>query len=170
MSKIIIPIDAVKIGGALNSFYYDNAILRSDVITLTDETNATADGVFDLSIADVGSILDALGDTEGYLMAVQTPIALLDLDVPDPLPNNKTLNGQAVEVFKKFSDWFNTGAEIWKKDDDTEIIFYTNPFASNESSYLKGSEIAIINDIGGTVNILTIAQAEAETATGWTKV
>ena len=81
-----------------------------------------------------------------------------------------TLDGSAVEVPKAFKHWILPGADIWKKDDDTEIMFYTNPFAGNVSKYLKGSEISIINDIGSTVNILTILDAEALVVTGWTKL
>jgi len=124
-----------------------------------------------MGISEVDSILVAGGEVEGYLMAIKAPMALLDANVPDTLPNWNTLNGSAVEVAKQFKDWFNVGAEIWKKDDDSEILFFTNPFASNENSYLKGSEIKTLFQIQpATISVLTIADAEILTATGWTRV
>lgn len=170
MSKVTIPLIAVEIGGTLNSWYYNNCVLRSDVVKTTDDVNATAADSFEFSLADVASILAEGGEVSEYLMAVQSPIALLDTDVPEGLPNRLTLDGTATEVAKQFKNWLVPGAEIWVKDDDTEILFYTNPFAGGVSQYLKGSEISIINSIAGTVSILTIANAELETSTGWTKL
>jgi hypothetical protein len=166
-----IPLIEVEIGGSVFNYYYNNVILRADVVQTTTNGTATATGNISPDIAEVNSILTAGGETFEYLMAIKANIALLDTDVPDPLPNNKTLDGTATEVLKTFSGWLVPGAEIWKKDDNTEILFYTNPFAGNPSSYLKGSEIKIINDINpAQIDILTIEAAEIETATGWTKL
>lgn len=170
MAKIILPIAEVQNGGTLHSWYYDEAIIRSDVNKKTDSINATAEGIFDLSLGNVGSILTNGGEVEAYLMAVHAPMSLLDTEVPDGLPKRMTLDGSAVEVPKAFKHWILPGAELWKKDDDTEILFYTNPFAGNVFQYLKGSEISIINDIHATVEILTIVDAEILVATGWTKI
>lgn len=170
MSKIEIPIAEVEIGGALFDFYYNKCMIRSDVVKETTDTTATAIDNFDLSITDVADILAEGGEVSEYLMAVRAPIALLDTDVPVGLPKRTTLDGTATEVPKQFKNWFVPGAEIWKKDDDTEIIFYTNPFAANENQYLTGSEISIINAISPSVTILTITDAEIETATGWEKL
>ena len=171
MSKIVIPIGEIEKGGSLEDLFYNKAMIRTNVIKSELDGNSIAEGIIDMSIGEVNQILTAGGEVFEYLMAVKAIIGLLDIDVPDPLPNNKTLNGLAVEVLKTFSGWLVPGAEIWKKDDDSEILFYTNPFAGNENSYLKGSEIKIINDINpGNIDILTIADAEAETASGWTKL
>ena len=171
MSKITLPIAEIEIGGTMQTWHYDNALIRSDIIKTTENGTAKVEGTIDMSINDVGQILTAGGEVFGYLMAVKAIIGILDADVPDPLPNNKTLSGTAEEILKKFSGWLVPGAEIWKKDDDSEILFYTNPFAGNQDKYLKGSEIKIINDISpANIDILTIADAEIETATGWTKL
>lgn len=170
MAKITLPIEEVQNGGTLHDWYYDEAIIRSDINKKTDGVNATAEGTFNLTLGNVGSILANGGEVESYLMAVHAPISLLDTDVPEGLPKRTTLDGTATEVVKQFKNWLLPGAEIWKKDDNLEILFYTNPFAGNVSQYLKGSEIAIINDIHATVNILTIADAQLLVETGWTKL
>ncbi len=170
MSRVQIPLTAVEVGGNLNAWYYNNCVLRSDVTKSTDDDNANASDNFNLSLSEVANILAESGEVYEYLMAVKAPIAILDADVPNDLPNNKTMDGTASEVAKQFKNWLVPNAEIWKKDDDTEILFYTNPFAGNSSSYLTGSEIAIINNISAAVEILTVASAEIETATGWTKL
>jgi len=171
MAKITLPIAEIELGGSMQNWHYDNAIIRTDVKKSIVNGDAITEGTLDLSIANVGAVLTAGGEVEAYLMAVQAPLALLDFDVPAGLPRNETLDGSAVIVPKQFKNWFVLGAEIWKKDDDTEIIFYTNPFAGNVSQYLKGSEISIINDIAGSVNILTIDAAQTIIdGGGWTKI
>lgn len=171
MSKIEIPIEEIKQDGSLQKWHYDNAIIRSDVIKTTENGTAKVQGIIDMSIGEVNDILQAGGEVYEYLMAVKAVIAFLDLDVPDPLPNNKTLDGTAQEILKKFSGWLVPGAEIWLKDDNLEILFYTNPFAGNENKYLTGTEIKIIKDINpANIDILTIADAQALTASGWTKL
>ena len=166
MSKIEIPIEHVEIGGALFNFYYNKAMIRSEVIKTTSDTLATATDNFDLSISEVGSILANGGEVYEYLMAIRAPYAILETNVPAGLPKNVYFDGAA----KTFRAWFSYGAEVWIKDDNTEVIFYTNPFAGNENLYLKGSEIKIIHDISAQVNAITIADAEGITLTGWTKI
>lgn len=171
MAKVTLPIAEVELGGSMQQWHYDNAIIRTDVKMSINNGDSITEGTLELTLGNVGSVLAAGGEVESYLMAVQAPLSLLDTDVPAGLPRNTTLNGSAVEVSKTFSNWFVKGAEIWKKDDDSEIIFYTNPFAGNVSLYLKGSELSIINDIHATVVIETIAQAQAIIdAGGWTKI
>jgi hypothetical protein len=170
MGKIQIPSEAVEIGGSLNTFYFDKAMLRSDVVKTNDGETATAEDNFDLTIGEVGSILAAGGEVLEHLMAVRAPIVFFTQLVPIDLPNSQKYDGSGDLTNRSFSDWFNTGAEIWIKDDKTEMLFYTNPFAGNSSSYLKGSEVSIINDISGSVQIKTITEAEAITVTGWTKI
>lgn len=171
MAKVTLPIAEIEIGGSMQQWHYDNAIIRTDVKKSIVGSDSITEGTLDLALANVAAILGVAGEVEAYLMAVQAPIALLDTDVPAGLPRNTTLDGSAVEVPKQFKNWFVLGAEIWKKDDDTQIIFYTNPFAGNVSQYLKGSEISIINDIGGSVDILTVTAAQAIIdGGGWTKI
>jgi hypothetical protein len=160
MSKITIPLTEVITGGTLKNWYYDNCIIRSDVVKTTDTAYAYAEDTFDLG-----------GEVEGYLMAVNATINIMSTNVASTLPNYQKLDDLGALIAKEFSDWLVPGAEIWKKDDNTRVIFYTNPFAGNQSEYLKGSEIKIINDISpANIDILTIAEAEAETASGWTKL
>ena len=171
MSKIEIPLAAVITGGALKNWYYDNAIIRSDVTKTTSETLATASDDFKLSIGEVNNILAQGGEVYEYLMAISANIAIMSTDVPATLPNYQKLDDTGTLVAKQFSDWLVPGAEVWKKDDNTRVLFYTNPFAGNANSYLKGSEIKIINDINpAAIDVLTIADAQALVATGWTKL
>jgi len=172
MSKIQIPIASVEIGGALQSWYYNNAMLRSDVAKSTDDTYAYATDNFDFAIADIVSILDEGGEVFEYLMAIKAPIALMSTNVPDTLPNYLKLDDTGTKVAKEFSDYLVPGVELWKKDTDDFIIFYTNPFAGNESSYLTGSEIKDIDDISpGLIDVMKIIDAQAEIAGGgWTKM
>lgn len=170
MSKITLPLSAVVIGGALQDFYYNNCVIRSDVNKSNDGNNVIAENGFDLSIAEIGAILSNGGEVENHLMAVKAPIALLDIEVPEGLPSRLTLDGTATEIAKQFKNWLVPGVEIWKKEDDTEILFYTNPFAGGVTTYLKGSEIKIIYDIDNSVTVLTIEQAQDEVTTGWTKL
>lgn len=167
MSKATMPIAEVRKGGSLEDLYYDSALIRTDIEKSTTDTEAIAEGVFNMTINEINSILTAGGQVEGYLMAIRAPKALFDIDVPVDLPNRLAFNGS----IKTFEFWLVPGGEAWLKDDDLEIMLYTNPFAGNENVYLTGSEIKIINDINpGQINILTIAEAEAETASGWTKL
>lgn len=170
MSKVTIPSQHVQTGGALFDWYYDNCVLRSDVVKTNDGANAVAEDNFQLTRAEVVNILLNNGEVEKYLMAVRANMALMDEDVPVTLPNNQSLDGTGAWVSRTFSNWFGRGAEIWIKDDNTEILFYTNPFAGNEDQYLKGSEIRILNQLTEVTNVLTIAQAGTLVASGWTKV
>lgn len=170
MSKITIPKAQTDIGGSMNTWFFNEALSVSNIQKSTENGIQNIEGLIDMSIGDVADILTALGEVKEYLMAIKAPIALLDLDVPEDLPNNKTLDGAAQEVAKQFKDWLVPGSEKWLKDDNTEILFYTNPFAGNENSYLTGTEIKIIVDINGSVDALTIADAQAEIASGWEKL
>jgi len=165
MSKVIVPKVATDIGGALNAWFFNEAISRSDINKKTSNGSQEIEGDLNLSIGDVGSILDEGGEVYGYLMAIRAPIAILELDVPFGLPKNVYFDGAA----KPFRAWFSYGAEAWIKEDQSEIIFYTNPFASNADLYLTGSEIKVIHDLQ-SVNALTIEDAKIITTEGWTKL
>lgn len=170
MSKVTIPSAGVQVGGTLHDWYYNNCVLRSDVVKTNDGINAIAEDNFSLTRAEVNNIMTAGGQVEKYLMGVRANMALMGDDIPSSLPNYKTLNTSGVWVAKTFSNWFSPGAEIWIKDDNTEFLFYSNPFAGNEDKYLNGTELVILNGLTNVINVLTIAQSEALTASGWTKV
>lgn len=159
------PIAEVRTGGSLESLYYDSALIRSDILKSTTEMEAIAEGVFNMTINEVNDVLVAGGEVEGYLMAIKADKSLFDEVVPDGLPNRLTFNGNP----KTFDSWLVPGAEVWLKDDDSEIIFYTNPFAGNENSYLTGTEIKIIH-LMPNAEAITVEDAKAETASGWVKL
>ena len=171
MSVIKIPTTSVEVpGGAVFELFYNKAVLRTIVIK-SEETIATvlhsvATGTIQLSIADIIDILGESGDVFEHLMAVRAPIALLGQDVPDGLPERLKWDG----TVKTFNDWLLPGAEIWEKDTNDFIIFYTNPFSGNENVYLTGSEMKIIDDIDPSVDVITVADADAETSIGWNKL
>ena len=165
MSKVTMPIAEVQKGGSLENLYYDSALIRTNILKSTTETEAIAEGVFKMTITEVNSVLTAGGEVEGYLMAIKAVKSLFDEIVPAGLPKRLSFNG----VAKIFDSWLVPGAEVWLKDDDSEIIFYTNPFAGNENFYLKGSEIKIIHQMPDA-EAITIEEAENETASGWTKL
>lgn len=162
MSKITVITDTIKTAGSLKDWNYDNVLIRSDVSSLTQNGNTIINGLINMSINDVGLILAQGGKVEEYLMAIKAPKALFDTPIPEGLPQRLTFNG----AIKTFDIWLVPGVELWLKDDDSEIIFYTATFAND--NYLTGSEIKLIHDMTG-VNALTVADAQAETASGWTK-
>ena len=171
MSIIKIPTTAVEVpGGAVFELFYNRAVLRTIVIkseeTIEDILHSVATGVIQLEIGDIDDILDAGGEVFQHLMAVRAPRALLNQEVPEGIPERLKWDG----TVKTFNDLLEVGAEIWEKNDNSQNIWYTNPFAGNENVYLTGSEMKIINDIDPQVDILTVADADAETASGWTKL
>lgn len=170
MSKLTIPISAVKTGGALFNWFYNNCTLRSDVEKSTDSVNAYAIDNFDLSFANIETLLTQGGEIEFYLMAIHANIALLGDNVPVGLPNRLTYDTSGSQISKTFANWLVPGAEAWKKDDNSEILFYTNPFAGNVDKYLKGSEIKLISDLANTIEVLKISDAQALVASGWTQI
>lgn len=166
MSKITVITDTIKTGGSLKDWNYDNVLVRSDVSSLTQNGNTIINGLIDMDIADVGQILAQGGEVEEYLMAIIAPKTLFGDIVPDGLPKRLTFNGET----KTFDMWLVPSAEVWLKDDDTQIIFFTNPFAGNEGSYLTGSEVKLIHDISAQVRAITVGAANELTATGWEKL
>jgi hypothetical protein len=168
MAKLTIPLATVQKGGAFEDWYYNNCLLRSgQVILETDDTNAYAVDTFNLNETQLLALLSNSGDIEEYLMGIHAPYSLLNQDVPVGLPNRLAFDN----TVKKFKNWIVKGAEIWIKDDNSEICFYTNPFALNQNNYLKGSEIELIKNIApGQIDILRISEVQILVETGWTKV
>lgn len=171
MSKITIPSAEIKTDGSLFSWYYDNCISRSDVITTNDGTTVTAEGDFNISWDEIKAILDAGGETEGVLMAIRANKLLLGVNVDSDLPDYQGLDSDLNLVTKKYKDWITTHAEKWRDDGLTEIIFYTNPFAGNSDKYLKGGEIETIRSLSPShISVITISEAQTVVASGWEKV
>jgi hypothetical protein len=170
MTKLTFPLSVVEVGGALFNWYYNNVQLRSDVTKSSDASNAYAVNNFGLTFNAIKTLLTNGGDVEFYLMAVHANIDLLGDTVPDGLPNRMTYNISGTQIPKTFNYWFNTGSDKWKKDDNSEIVFLTNPFAGNEDQYLKGSEIKLIEDMPNTIEILKYQDALDLVDSGWTKI
>lgn len=171
MAKLTIPLSVVQAGEAFADWYYNNCILRASQVALTtDETNAYAVNSFKLGWNAINTLLANGGEMEEYLMAIHAGIDLLADTVPDGCPNRMTYNTSGAQVPKTFNNWLVPGSDFWKKDDNTEILFLTNPFAGNEDKYLKASEIKLIADLPNTIEILKQADAMALLLTGWTKI
>lgn len=168
MAKLTIPLATVQKGGAFENWYYNNCILRAGQIGLqTDDTNAYAIDSFNLGETQLLALLSNGGEIEEYLMSIHAPYSLLNQDVPVGLPNRLAFD----DTVKKFKNWIVKGAEVWIKNDDSEICFYTNPFALNQANYLKGSEIEIIKNIAPSqIDILRTSDVQVLVETGWTKV
>lgn len=172
--KFIVPTQEIQTEGSLKDFYYDLFVGRSDINRRESGDNTIIEGELILTVFQVNQILQAGGEVEQYLMAAKADIALLDDDLPDDLPNRNAIN-----VIRTFRFWFDSGAEVWKKDIDDEIYFLTNPIGTSMNKYLKGSEILILfNSFGGgspsvidrNLEVHTIVEFQTETATGWTQV
>lgn len=171
MAKLTIPLSAVQNGAPFFGWYYNNCILKSSQISLTtDVTNAYAINSFNLAWSAINTLLTNGGEMEFYLMAVRANIDLLADTVPDGCPNRMTYNTSGIQVPKTFNNWLVPGSDWWKKDDDTEILFLTNPFAGNEDKYLKASEIKLIDDLPNTISILKQSDAMTLVSSGWTKI
>lgn len=177
--RFTVPTPAIQKGGSLEDFYYDLLIGRSDLSKISDNGNTIVQGGLVLTVSQVNQILQAGGEVEQYLMAVKSDIALLGNDLPDGLPNRTTLDEVGAAEIRKFKNWFDTSAEVWKKDTDDKIYFLTNPIGTSTNKYLLGSEILILFDSfgGGSPSVIdrnlevhTIAEFQAEIATDWTQV
>lgn len=177
--KFTVPTTAIQKGGALEDFYYDLLVGRSDLTKSATNGSTIVEGELILTVAQVKQILTASGEVEQHLMAVKADIAILGNDVPNGLPSRTTLDELAALEIIKFKNWFDTSAEVWKKDTDDKIYFVTNPIGTSINKYLKGSELLILfNSFGGqspsvidrNLNVNTIAEFQTEIGTGWTQV
>ncbi len=177
--KFIVPTISIQKGGSLEDFYYDLLIVRSDLSKIPDDGNTIVQGELVLSVSQVYEILVAGGEVEQYLMAVKADIALFGDDLPDDLPNRNTLDEVGAAEIRKFKNWFDTSAEVWRKDTGDKIYFLTNPIGTSINKYLKGNEILILfSSFGGdspsvidrNLEVSTIAEFQEEIATGWTQV
>lgn len=178
--KIVIPLNEVISTGSLKDFYDDLIKVQSGLTISNDGTNVTIEnGNLNLGLGEINQILTAGGEVYGYLLAIQADIALLGDDLPDGLPNRNTLNESASSEIRKFKNWFDTSAEVWKKDDNTKVYFLSNPIGTSTTKYLTGSQVALIYNsfkiasplvINRACLVRTIAQFNSDVATGWTQI
>ena len=172
MAKVTIPAASAQNGGNLYILVDDLTNLNSEVTRtrdndnlILDDANASAAQKIQMDEATILSVLAESGDSEGYLFAVRVPISVSNTAVPVGVPLRTNIVGD-VKVFK---DWFLPDSEVWLKDDNSELIFYTDPNPP-ANVLLKASEAELIRQID-TVNysFLTTEEASTEVASGWTK-
>jgi len=189
--KITVPKTAAHYGGNLFELYYKIAVVDGDNITRTQNNgNIILFGDYELTINEILDILNEGGEVEEYLMAIRADIDILgDLlpDIENPgatppiveLPNRMTIDDEGTAEVRAFKYWFGQNCSFWKKDDDTQIYFTTNPVGTSVAQYLKGSQLrALFQAYGGGApsvvdrNLLvrTISDYESEIASGWTQI
>jgi len=146
--KIIYPITEALPGGNLHNFDYELRMDSDLVIQKNGSNIEIINGNIELSISQIGQILANGGEVEDYLMVVKAPIAGLVNDVADGLPDRlKPVQG-GTEI-RKYNDWLTPG-NVWTNA--THFYFLTITVAG---TYLKGSEIKILNDLANVDVLLT---------------
>lgn len=189
--KITIPKTSAHYGGNLFELYYKIAVVDGDNITRTQNNGTiTLSGDYELTISEILDILNEGGEVEEYLMAIRADIDILGDLLPDiedlgatppipELPNRMTIDSAGTGEVRAFKNWFGQNCSFWKKDDDTQVYFTTNPVGTSVSQYLKGSQLrALFQSYGGATpsvvdrNLLvrTLSVYEAEVASGWTQI
>ena len=144
--KAIIPLNEVLSGGSLKDFYDDLIKVRSDREISNDGINVFIESDnLDLTISEQVQILNVGGEIEQYLMAIRADIGLLGTDIPNGIPNQNTIDETGNPEVRKFKNWFDTSAELYKKDDETKVYFLTNPLGNSITDYLKASELDTSN-------------------------
>ena len=177
--KIIIPEVELKVGGALHTLAINLTVTNSQVdittqgsISTIDDENARAEQKVTPDEATILSVLAVGGEIEDYLHGIRAPISggnsIAGLDVPDGVPQDTFIFPLGNK--RTILQWFANNAEVWKKDDNSEIIFYNNPLPSG-GVVLKASESELIRQMD-TVNIsfMTVEEVQTEVVTGWTKL
>ena len=175
MTKITIPVDSAKSGGALYTLVDDLSNLNSEVSKTRDNRNliiddgpATSEQKLEI---DEQTIIDILGETGGqiedYLFGIRAPLSSANVVVPVGVP----LRTNKVGDVKTFKDWFLPSSEIWKNTVLNELIYYNNPNPSG-SPNLKASEAELIRQIDVTkYSFLTVAEVQALIVdTDWVKL
>jgi hypothetical protein len=172
--KITIPTNQITSGQPLQSFYDDLIKVNSQLLVQTvngnvviNDSSATVKVV--INEDDLLSILAAGGEVEEHLMSIQATATINTTLVPSELPFSKFITGGA----RQFFQWFMPGSEAWTENAGNGIMFRSNPLAGlvGKEGYLKGSEMKVIKDLDSeNYSIKTNAEADAITATGWTKL
>ena len=170
--KLTIPTNQITSGQPLQAFYDDLIKINSQLSVVTDngnviirDDNATVKMIINES--QLIDILAAGGEVEEHEMSIQATATINTTLVPPELPASKFITGGA----RQFFEWFMPGAEAWTEDGSNGIMFRTNPLAGlvNKTGYLKGSEMKKIKDLESeNYSILTNAEADTITASGWT--
>jgi len=166
------PAVEAQVGGSLHTLALDLTIVNTEVSRTTegdnliiDDENASAEQKMSPDETTILSILTVGGQIEDYLHGIRAPISIATEDVPEGVPIRTNKFG----TVKKFVDWFLPGAEVWKKDDNSEVIFYNNPNPS-AGTLLTASESELIRQIDtATYSFMTVEEVTAEVANGWTK-
>lgn len=169
MSKLTFPIEEIVSTGNLCNLYDDLKKTYTGISETVVGTNRVLQDSFsNLTLSQLLSILNNGGAIEQHLMAIRVPASFMGSAVLAGLPNRTNPITASV---KNYEDWFDSTAEVWKKSDDLEYIFFTNPHGNSVSEYLTGEKIKDIRDSDPTnISVLTITEAGAETAAGWTKL
>ena len=175
MTKITIPVDSAKNGGALYILVDDLSNLNSEVsktrdngTLIIDDSSASPDQKLEIDEATILSILaETGGDIEGYLFGIKQPSSSANLDVPTGVPSRLFILG----AVKMFSQWFASNADVWLNSVTNEILYFNQPNPS-DSIILKASESELIRQID-TLNysFLTVAEVQALIVnTDWVKL
>jgi hypothetical protein len=169
MSKLTFPITEILSTGNLCSLYDDLLKYYSGLTEInTDNTKVLQNGFAQLSKTQLNDIVANGGKVEEHLMALRVPASFMNEDVLVDLPNRMNL---ITGLVKKFQDWFDSTAEIWRSDDNLEYIFFTKPHGNSKTEYLTGEQIRNIwASDNVNIDILTTAQATDEIASGWIKL
>jgi hypothetical protein len=189
--KITIPKTSAHYGGNLFELYYKIAVVDGDNISRVQNNGTiTLSGDYELTISEILDILNEGGEVDEYLMAVRADIDILGDLLPDiedlgatppipKLPNRMTIDIAGAGEVRAFKNWFGQNCSFWKKDDDTQVYFTTNPVGTSVSQYLKGSQLrALFQSYGGgspsvvdrNLLVRTLTDYEAEVASGWTQI
>lgn len=145
---ITYPIVEAIPGGNLHSFDYELRMDSSLKIQKSGNDIKIINGTIELSIAQVGQILANGGEVENYTMVVKAPIAGLNSAVAAGLPDRtKPIEG-GTQV-RQYNDWL-APSNVWMNE--THFYFLSVTVAG---TYLKGSELAILNGLTGVSVMLT---------------
>ncbi len=158
--RFTLPLDTIEVGGALHDYYYNLLVGRSDLKRTVSNDIVTVEGDLELSLPDLYSIVQTGGgEVYEYLISVKSDISLLGEFVSEGLPNRLTLNESAQSEVRAFKNWFENTSTLYKKNDDSEVLFLSNPVGTSPSEYLTGSQIFLLTALTThSVSVYTISQ------------
>lgn len=149
--KITYPINAALPGGALHNLDYELRMNSSLTIQKSGSNIEIINGNITLSISQVDEILASGGEVENYVMVTKAPLSGLNVDVPEGLPDRTKPTAAGTSV-RKIGEWL-TPNNVWIGE--THFYFLSINIAG---TYLKGSEIAILDAVTGVSILLTSDQ------------
>ena len=164
MTKITIPVDSAKSGGALYNLVDDLSNLNSEVSKKREGTTliinddvASSEQKLEIDETNILSILAVGGEIDDYLFGIKQPISSATIDVPVGVPSRVFILGD----IKNFSQWFANNAEVWLNNVTNEFIYYNIPNPS-DGLILKASEAELIRQIDiNNYSFLTVAEVQA---------